>query len=61
LADRLDALRADGVRFLVCANTLRERQIDWHSLYGVKEEDMVPSGVAELARLQAVGFVYIHL
>jgi intracellular sulfur oxidation DsrE/DsrF family protein len=61
LGGRLDALRADGVRFLVCANTLKERQIDWHQLYGVKEDDIVPSGVAELARLQAMGFVYIHL
>jgi intracellular sulfur oxidation DsrE/DsrF family protein len=61
LAERVDALRADGVRFLICANTLKERQIDWHQLYGVKEDDIVPSGVAELARLQAMGFVYIHL
>jgi intracellular sulfur oxidation DsrE/DsrF family protein len=49
------------VRFLICANTLRERKIDWHDLYWVKAEDIVPSGVAELARLQGLGFVYIHL
>jgi intracellular sulfur oxidation DsrE/DsrF family protein len=60
LAGRLDALRAQGVRFLICANTLVERQIDWHSLYGVEEDDVVPSGAAELARLQGMGFVYIH-
>jgi hypothetical protein len=29
-------------------------------LYRVKPEDVVPSGVAELARLQGMGFVYIH-
>ena len=29
-------------------------------LYGVKDADVVPSGVAELARLQGQGFVYIH-
>jgi hypothetical protein len=46
------------VRFLICANTLRERKIDGHDLYGVKAEDIVPSGVAELARLQGMGFVY---
>jgi hypothetical protein len=40
---------------------LRERKIDWHDLYGVQAEDIVPSGVAELARLQGIGFVYIHL
>ena len=61
LAGRIDALKSAGVRFLICNNTLRERKIDWHTLYGVKEDDVVPSGVAELARLQAMGFVYIHL
>jgi intracellular sulfur oxidation DsrE/DsrF family protein len=61
IAERIDALKAAGVHFLICANTLRERKIDWHTLYGVKEDDIVPSGVAELARLQAMGFVYIHL
>jgi uncharacterized protein len=61
LAGRLDALRGLDAHFLICANTLRERKIDWHELYGVKAEDIVPSGVAELARLQGMGFVYIHL
>jgi intracellular sulfur oxidation DsrE/DsrF family protein len=61
LAGRLDSLREQGVRFLICANTLKERQIDWHTLYGVLETDIVPSGAAELARLQGMGFVYIHL
>ncbi|WP_026597985.1 MULTISPECIES: DsrE family protein [Methylocystaceae] len=61
IAARLDALKAQGVRFLVCANTLRERNIDPSTLYGVTERDIVPSGVAELARLQGMGFVYIHL
>ncbi|GAN46046.1 intracellular sulfur oxidation DsrE/DsrF family protein [Methylobacterium sp. PvP062] len=60
LAGRIDALKGMGVRFLVCANTLRERKIDRTTLYGVGEDDLVPSGVAELARLQAMGFAYIH-
>ncbi|MHB2205338.1 DsrE family protein [Methylobacterium sp. CM6257] len=60
LAGRIDALRAAGVRFLVCANTLRERKIDRGALYGVSADDIVPSGVAELARLQGMGFAYIH-
>ncbi|MEE7449747.1 hypothetical protein MRF4_19085 [Methylobacterium radiotolerans] len=60
LAGRIDALKAMGVRFLVCANTLRERKIDRAALHGVSEDDVVPSGVAELARLQGLGFVYIH-
>ena len=61
LAGQIDYLRAQGIRFLICANTLKERQIDWHTLYGIKEDDIVPSGAAELARLQGMGFVYIHL
>jgi intracellular sulfur oxidation DsrE/DsrF family protein len=60
LAQMIDARKADGVRFLVCQNTLEERKIDWHTLYGVTEEDLVPSGVAELARLQLMGFAYVH-
>jgi uncharacterized protein len=60
LASRIDALKAEGVQFLVCANTLRERKIDRETLYGVSEDDLVPSGVAELARLQGMGFAYIH-
>ena len=60
LAGRIDALKGMGVRFLVCANTVRERKIDRTTLYGVGEDDLVPSGVAELARLQGMGFAYIH-
>ncbi len=60
LAQMIDARKAEGVRFLVCQNTLDERKIDWHTLYGVKEDDIVPSGVAELARLQLMGYAYIH-
>lgn len=60
LAKQIDALRAKGVQFLVCRNTLNRHKIDWHTLYEVKEEDIVPSGMAELARLQQQGYVYVH-
>jgi len=60
LAQMIDARKAEGVRFLICRNTLEERNIDWHTLYGASEQDLVPSGVAELARLEIMGFVYIH-
>ena len=60
LARRIDALRADGVRFLVCANTLKARGIGWQDLYGATEADVIPSGVAEIARLQQQGYAYIH-
>ena len=44
---QIDEVRALGVRFLMCANTLRFRKIDWRTLYGVKEDDIVPLRVAD--------------
>lgn len=60
LAAQLDTLRAQGVRFLVCRNTLRGLKARPEDLYKVAPEDVVPSGVAELARLEGLGFVYLH-
>jgi intracellular sulfur oxidation DsrE/DsrF family protein len=60
LAKGLDNLRAKGVRFLLCRNTIRGMGLRLEDLYGAKPEDVVPSGVAEIARLQGLGFVYIH-
>ncbi len=60
LAERIDALRGRGVRFLVCANTLRGRDIGVEDLHGVSQADVVPSGVAEIAKLEQQGFVYLH-
>ena len=60
LAGKIDNLRAQGVVFLVCKNTLAARNIDWHTLYGVKDTDLVPSGVAEISRLQQQGYTYVH-
>lgn len=50
---QLDALRAKHVQFEVCNNSLAEQNIDFHSLYGVKETEVVPAGFAEVAYLQA--------
>ncbi len=53
-------LKAQDVNFHVCANTLRGRKIDYNKdLFEVFDEDIVPSGVAELARLQQMGYTYI--
>ena len=52
-------LRSQNVNFSVCANTLKGRNISVDSLYEVFDEDIVPSGVAELAHLQARGYTYI--
>ena len=57
---KISGLKDQGVDFEVCANTLRGKHIDYENdLYDVEQADIVPSGVAELARLQAMGYAYI--
>lgn len=60
LAKAIDAALAKKVRFLVCANTMRAMNVTPADLHGVTEADVVPSGVAEIARLQGKGYAYIH-
>ena len=57
---RIDALRAQGVRFMVCRNSLIESATEFSSLYGVQTKDVVRAGVAEIAMLEAKGFVYLR-
>ena len=53
-------LKGQGVSFHVCNNTLNGRKIDYErDLFEVDMSDIVPSGVAELSRLQAMGYTYI--
>ena len=53
-------LKDQDVKFQVCNNTLRGKKIDYETdLFDVNENDIVPSGVAELARLQQKGYTYI--
>lgn len=53
-------LKNSGVKFLVCNNTLLSRNIDPdEDLFDVWPQDIVPSGVAEIAKLQMEGFAYI--
>ena len=55
---RVQALKAKGVEFAVCNNTLKGRKIDPKSV--IPEAHIVPSGVAEVAKLQAkAGYVYV--
>jgi intracellular sulfur oxidation DsrE/DsrF family protein len=57
---KIDGLKSQGVSFKVCANTIKGRKVDQASdLYDVDNEDIVPSGVAELAHLQAQGYTYV--
>jgi intracellular sulfur oxidation DsrE/DsrF family protein len=60
LAAQIDALRAKGVRFLICRNSMRGMKVTPQDLYNVPPTDVVPAGVAELARLQGQGFVLVH-
>lgn len=54
------SLRAQRVQFSVCNNTLAGRKISYETdLFEVFEEDIVPSGVAELSYLQQQGYTYI--
>lgn len=60
MSAKIDGLRDQGVDFNVCDNTVQGRKVDVESdLYNVETEDVVPSGVAEVAKLQAEGYVYI--
>lgn len=57
---KIAGLKDQGVNFHVCANTVRGKKVDYENdLYDVGKGDIVPSGVAELAKLQAQGYTYI--
>lgn len=57
---KIDNLKSQGVDFNVCANTVRGRKVDIDTdLYNVDKKDIVPSGVAEVAYLQANGYSYV--
>jgi hypothetical protein len=51
-------LKAKGVDFRVCNNTLKSRKLDASAV--IQEANIVPSGVAEIGKLQAQeGYVYL--
>ena len=55
---KVEELQAKGVEFRVCNNTLKTRNIDPKTV--LPNAKIVPSGVAEIGRLQALeGFVYL--
>ena len=62
LAQKIDALKARGVHFVVCWNTLVSRGIDPEkAMHGVRREDIVQSSMAEVAKLLHAGYVYLKL
>jgi intracellular sulfur oxidation DsrE/DsrF family protein len=56
---RIEGLKQQGVKFQICRNTIAGRGIDMSDLYDVAEDDIVPSGVAQIAILQAQGYAYL--
>ena len=57
---KIDNLKSQGIEFNVCANTVRGRKVNVDTdLYNVDKGDIVPSGVAEVAKLQAMGYSYV--
>ncbi|MDU8944362.1 DsrE family protein [Ovoidimarina sediminis] len=60
LQTAVSSLKCQNVSFHVCNNTLKGRKISYENdLYDTWDEDIVPSGVAELSRLQQMGYTYI--
>ncbi len=59
LAKAIDGVLEKGVRLLLCRNTMRALNLTAEDVYRITEDDIVPSGVAEIARLQGLGFVYL--
>ncbi len=57
-APQVAGLKEKGVEFRVCRNTLKGRKLDDNAV--IMEAQVVPSGVAEIGKLQArEGFVYL--
>ena len=57
---KIAGLKDQGIKFNVCANTLKGKNINFtEDLYDVSKSDIVSSGVAELAILQGQGYSYI--
>ncbi len=52
----IDAARSAGVQINICNFTLKGMDVDWHTLYGVAEADVVPSGFAEVGWLASHGW-----
>ncbi|MDG6778785.1 DsrE family protein [Thiomicrorhabdus sp. zzn3] len=61
MTQKIDQLKMQGVKFNVCANTVKGRNVDvTRDLYDVDTSTIVPSGVAELAYLQSKGYLYLR-
>ena len=59
-ADHIDSLRSHVLQFNICATTLKGRKIALDDLHFAEQHDIVPSGVAEISKLQQYRFVYLR-
>jgi uncharacterized protein len=55
--DKIKELKAKGVIFVACENTLRERKIDKSEI--VPEAGFVPAGIIEVVDKQTKGWAYL--
>ncbi|WP_048648107.1 DsrE family protein [Nitratireductor soli] len=60
LQSEVTSLKTQNVAFLVCDNTLQGREMNYETdLFEVFEDEIVPSGVAEISYLQQQGYTYM--
>lgn len=55
--DTIQKLSNRGVKFTICANTIRGKKIDKNKIN--LNAKVIPSGVAEVAELQMKGYLYV--
>jgi intracellular sulfur oxidation DsrE/DsrF family protein len=55
--EAIKVLKAKGVRFLVCENTLKSQKVSKEQL--ISEVEYVPVGIAEIVEKQEQGWTYI--
>lgn len=55
--DQVAALANRGVKFEICANTIRGKKIPKEKIN--ENAEIVPSGVAQIAHLEQKGYVYV--
>ena len=55
--DQIAALANRGVKFQICANTIRGKKIDKNKIN--ENAEIIPSGVAQVADLQQKGYLYV--
>ena len=55
--DTIASLANRGVKFTICANTIRGKKIDKNKIN--ENVEIIPSGVAHVAHLQQKGYLYL--